>query len=167
MRDIAKAMGMEAASLYNHIDSKQSILSELLLNIAKEFTDGMAAVQSMEIPSIKKLEALVSLHVRLTVQYNDSISLIPGEWVHLEGKSIREFTKLRDHYELAFKDIMKECIKEGSLRDQNIEITSFSILSTLRWLYSWFSKNKNIDVHILEEEMIQSLIYGLKATNID
>lgn len=163
MRDIARSMGMEAASLYNHIDSKQAILSELLLNIAKEFTEGMSGIQSLDITSIKKLEALVSLHVRLTIQYNDSISLIPNEWVHLEGKSIRQFTRLRDNYELAFKKIMNDCIAEGSLRKHNIEISSFSILSTLRWLYSWYSKNKNVDVKALESEMIQSLIYGLKS----
>ena len=165
MRDIAKAMGMEAASLYNHIDSKQAILSELLLQIAQEFTEGMAKVQAMKLASINKLESLVSLHVQLTIKYHDSISLIPSEWVHLEGSSIREFTKLRDHYESAFKNVIKACIKEGSLRKHNIEISSFSILSTLRWLYSWYSKNKKIDVNLLEKEIIQSLIYGLKADN--
>ncbi|TDI68762.1 MAG: TetR/AcrR family transcriptional regulator, partial [Bacteroidetes bacterium] len=38
VRDIALAMGMKAASLYNHIESKQEILSILILELARNFT---------------------------------------------------------------------------------------------------------------------------------
>ena len=32
MRDLASAMGMKAASLYNHINSKQQILKEIIIS---------------------------------------------------------------------------------------------------------------------------------------
>ena len=35
---------MEAASLYNHISSKQEIFQELLLNMARLFTEGMEEI---------------------------------------------------------------------------------------------------------------------------
>jgi len=38
MRDIAKAMGIKAASLYNHINSKQQILTDIIISLAEEFT---------------------------------------------------------------------------------------------------------------------------------
>ena len=44
MRDIAQAMGIKAASLYNHITGKQEILSTLILEVAYEFTNGMNSV---------------------------------------------------------------------------------------------------------------------------
>ena len=40
MRDIATAMNIKAASLYNHINGKQEILSEIILKLAEEFTVG-------------------------------------------------------------------------------------------------------------------------------
>ncbi len=163
MRDIAREMNMEAASLYNHISSKQAVLSELLLRVAQEFTDGMSSIKKTQSSSIDKLEALVCLHVQMTVKYTDSISLIPNEWVHLDDTSVKQFLKLRDNYEKAFKDVMMNCKKEKSLHFDNIETASFSVLSTLRWLYSWYTKYPGSNVKKLEQEMVKSLIYGLQS----
>jgi len=153
---------MEAASLYNHISSKQLILSELLMEIANCFTVGMKRINSDDLTPIQKLEELVSLHVDLTVEYTDLISLLPNEWVHLEEPTINEFLNLRDTYESDFREIISESIKAKELSSTDIDVAMFSILSTLRWLYSWYSKYKSKDVDDLKYELIQSLIYGLK-----
>ena len=96
----------------------------------------------------------------------DAVSLIPNEWVHLENteekKALNEFLNLRDAYEKEFKKIFRKCIKDGYLRSVNVEIATFSILSTLRWLYSWYAKNKNVNPLVLETELITNLIGGLK-----
>jgi AcrR family transcriptional regulator len=44
MRDIAQAMDIKAASLYNHIQSKQEILVLIVIEIAEEFTNIMDEV---------------------------------------------------------------------------------------------------------------------------
>ena len=44
MRDIANAVGIKAASLYNHISSKQDILKDLLMHIANSFVDGITEI---------------------------------------------------------------------------------------------------------------------------
>jgi len=41
MRDIAKAMGIMAASLYNHIKNKEEILTFIIISLAEEFISGM------------------------------------------------------------------------------------------------------------------------------
>ena len=47
MNNIAKKIGIRASSLYNHIDSKQEILSNLLLTIANKFHRGIVEVNNM------------------------------------------------------------------------------------------------------------------------
>ncbi len=162
MRDIAQEVGMEAASLYNHISSKQEIFQELLMSMARLFTQGMADINSSSHRSIVKLEKLISMHVRFAIDYTDSISLITNEWVHLEGEALQEFTQLRDQYEKQFELIIEDCIKDGDFSPIDPEIALFSILSTLRWLYSWYSRQKNINAVELEKEMIHCLIDGLR-----
>ena len=60
MRDLATDMGIKAASLYNHIDSKQEILKVIIISIAKEFTDGMHNITQTESSSISKLKKIVA-----------------------------------------------------------------------------------------------------------
>ena len=59
MRDIARAMGMKAASLYNHINSKQEILNYIIISLAEEFTQGMDSIRSSDISNIEKLKRIV------------------------------------------------------------------------------------------------------------
>ena len=45
MRDIAKAMGIKAASLYNHIKNKEEILTFIIISLAEEFINGIDEIK--------------------------------------------------------------------------------------------------------------------------
>ena len=162
MRDIADAEGIKAASIYNHIKNKQALLQDLLISMAQLFTNGMKEILTSSLSPIEKMEKLIALHVRLTIDHTDAIALIAGEWVHLESPAMEQYVKLRDQYEKDFKKIINQCKKVGHFRNINTEIALFSTLSTLRWLYSWYSKNKKINPLELEQQMIDILMNGLK-----
>jgi len=162
VRDIADELQIKPASLYNHISSKQEILQTVLLPLASRYTKGIQEISKSSLTSLQKLERIIADQVRITVENTDAVSLIPNEWVHLDNDARNTFLDLRDSYEKEFKKIFRKCIKDGYLRPVNVEIASFSILSTLRWLYSWYAKNKNVNSVVLETELITNLIGGLK-----
>ena len=170
MQDIADAMDMKAASLYNHIKSKQEILCELSLNMAYLFTDGMNDINQSSLSAIDKIKKIIGLHVKLTAEHTDAIALVTSEWVHLEKETVKglevkpyfAYLELREKYEIDFKSILKKCIEEEYFEDVNVEIAMFSILSSLHWLYSWYNKNANtISIVELENQMIKCLVEGL------
>jgi len=162
VRMIASEMNMEAASLYNHISSKQDILKELLLTLASEFMQGMEIIEKSGKNPFEKLEMLVSLHVKLTLAHPDQISLITGEWVHLEDPFLSQYMIHRTAYEQRFKAIISEGMKEGFIEKVDIDMAVFSILSSLHWLYSWSGRHRDIAVEELEKEIKQCLLLGLK-----
>lgn len=161
MRDIAKAVGIQGASLYNHIESKQELLSELLMFIANLFTKEMEVINKSSLPSVDKIKQLIGLHVHYTAEHKDAISIIASEWVHLEEPVLSRYIGLRTAYEDKFEKIIIDCIEEGTFEKTNAKIALFSILSTLRWLYSWYNNQKDIDPHELEQQMIHCLLTGL------
>jgi AcrR family transcriptional regulator len=162
VRMIAAGLGMEASSLYNHISSKQEILRELLLNTAELFTAGLSEIEQSPKNIFEKLESLVALHIQLTLEFPNQISLITGEWVHLEEPALQQYIKLRNEYEHRFKSIISQGMKEEYLDQMDVDIALFSILSTLHWLYSWVGRHKNIDRADLEIQMKKCLLTGLK-----
>jgi len=162
MQDIAEAVGMKAASLYNHISSKQEILQDLLNRIATGFTDGLNEITSSSLQPQEKLEALVSLHVEMTFRFSDSIAINTGEWIHLEEPALSKYTKQRSSYEKSFKAILENCKKSGLIdKATNTDIALFSILSSLHWLYSWINRNKKVSRIELEHQLKKILLKGL------
>ena len=98
MRDIAQAMGIKAASLYNHIQSKQQILSDIIINIGEQFTQGMAKIVAADSTSIEKLEGIIALHLQITIENPSRMATMNNDWMHLE-EQIEYYLTLRRNYE--------------------------------------------------------------------
>ncbi|WP_430411815.1 TetR/AcrR family transcriptional regulator [Kordia sp.] len=160
MRDIAQAMGIKAASLYNHIQSKQQILSEIIIAIGEEFTQGMAKIVTAELSSIQKLEQIIGLHVHITMKNPSRMATMNNDWMHLEEK-IEYYLTLRRNYEESFRQILKIGITKGELKEVNPEIILFSIISTLRSLYLWIPKKEDIDKQNLISSLSNVLLKGV------
>ncbi|MEM6685804.1 MAG: TetR/AcrR family transcriptional regulator [Bacteroidota bacterium] len=161
MRDIAQAMGIKAASLYNHIQSKQEILSDIIMKIGEEFTVGMAKIVAMEnATSVEKLERIIKLHVKITVENPSRMATMNNDWMHLE-EELEYYLQLRRDYEESFRQILKKGIEKGEIKSVNPEIILFSILSTLRSLYLWLPKKEDIIKEDLLGKLSQVLLTGV------
>ncbi len=162
MRDLAKTMGIKAASLYNHIQSKQEILSTIIIELAEEFTSGMEQIVTSEADPIQKLENIITMHVDVTLRNSDGLASLNSDWMHLEEENLIYFEEMRHNYEENFRNIVKMGVDTGAISPYNIEIMVFSTLSTLRTLYLWYPKQKNIDPAILKKDMICVLLKGMR-----
>jgi len=160
MRDLAKAMGIKAASLYNHINSKQEILSDIIISLAEEFTKGMETIKNSDLNSIEKLKQIITLHINITSQNQFGMASLNNDWMHLEDQ-LDDYFKLRRNYENDFRNIIKEGIKAGEIIDSNLDIMLFSMLSTLRSLYLWLPKKEDLKPNELSKSLSIILIKGI------
>lgn len=161
MRDIALAMNMKAASLYNHIKSKQEILDLIVISIAEEYTNTIRDIAKSETSAIKKLEKVIQLHIDITVQNPDALASLNNDWMHLESEKLTYFLQMREEYEDIFRHIIKSGIVTGEIKNYNSEVIIFSMLSTLRTLYLWYGKKKEFNEKGLKANLRKVLIDGI------
>jgi AcrR family transcriptional regulator len=160
MRDLATDLGIKAASLYNHISSKQQILNEIIFGIAEEFTDGIEDISEMEVNAKEKLKAVVAQHITLTSENPYGMAALNNDWMHLEDK-LEYYLQLRNQYEKRFREIVLEGQQSGDLKNVSHEILLFSILSTLRNLYLWIPKKDDLKKEKLIEDLSEILLQGV------
>ncbi|TBV24993.1 TetR/AcrR family transcriptional regulator [Meridianimaribacter sp. CL38] len=160
MRDLATEMGMKAASLYNHINSKQQILKEIIISLAEEFTTGLKEIQKSNKSNIEKLRDIVKLHVNITSHNTYGMASLNNDWMHLEEK-LEYYLQLRSNYEDEFRNIIQQGIKKEEIINENIEVMLFSILSTLRSLYLWIPKKEDLNPEELSQQLSEVLINGI------
>ncbi|WP_034061579.1 TetR/AcrR family transcriptional regulator [Lacinutrix jangbogonensis] len=160
MRDLATAMGIKAASLYNHINSKQEILKEIIISLAEEFTKEIEVIVSSNTNSLDKLSQIIALHVKISTNNANEMASLNNDWMHLEDQ-LSYYLKLRDNYEATFLKIIKEGIMSSEIKKANPEIIMFSMLSTLRSLYLWVPNKEDSNANDLANNLSKILIQGI------
>lgn len=160
MRDLAEALDIKAASLYNHIQSKEEILSDIILEVAEEYAQAMQQIQKESISCIAKLKKLIALHIRIANKNSNAMAIVQKDWVHLE-KEMTYYKQLRSDYESNFHKIIEEGIAAKEFKTANPETIAFSLLSTLNTLYLWIPKKSNLDIDQLKKELPILLLSGI------
>jgi AcrR family transcriptional regulator len=160
MRDLAKEMGIKAASLYNHISSKQEILSTLIISLAEEFTEGMNIIINSDKNSVEKLKQIINLHITITSNNQFGMASLNNDWMHLEA-TLNYYLKLRKNYENNFRQIINDGIKNNEIINENAEVVLFSVLSTLRSLYIWLPKKEDLKLKELSNNLNNIILNGI------
>src|SRR3954465_12585790 len=83
MRDLAENVGVEAASLYNHINSKAELLQEICFKTANKFSAYIDEVNAADTSAIAKIEAILRFHIRQMVNFYEEVYVSDREWKHL------------------------------------------------------------------------------------
>ncbi len=162
MRDLAETVGIEAASLYNHIRSKNEILEAICFDVANIFNTNMEAVESSRQKSISKIEELLRFHIRQMVQNYEAVYVSDREWKHLDEPYLSNFQNQRRSYRKKFAGIIEEGIERNEIRKIDAPTAVLIILHAVSGIESWHRSKARIGAQELEENMLMIMIDGLR-----
>ena len=163
MRDLAEAIGLEAASLYNHIQSKSEILQEIIYHTANDCNVHLESLDNNGMSNVKKIESLIRFHVQMMLSRFDDYCVMINEWIHLSEPYLTNFTTQRRNYVQRMEAIIEEGIKNKEMKPVIPYVAMLTILSSVRGLEFWHRSNKKISPEIMEDNMVNHLITGLSA----
>lgn len=163
MRDLAGDVGVEAASLYNHIRSKSELLQEICFRIANQFTAQLNELEAdKSMASLDKVEAVLRFHIRMWVEKLDEVLVTTNESRHLEEPYLSTFLNERRIYVRRLETIVEDGIRKGQVRKIEPYVAVLTLMSAVRGIEFWHRTKKNVTAQQLEESMVSNLIAGLK-----
>ncbi len=163
MRDLAEKVGIEAASLYNHIDSKSELLIDICFSITSLMNDFMTSVEESDQTSLQKVETILRFQIRQMVDNFDNNFVANREWNHLDEPELSEFRTQRHEYRKRMNHIITKGIADGEIKESiNVPATVWLLLHAIYGIESWHRSKVRVDPAVLEENMITILIGGLK-----
>jgi len=162
MRDLAEHVGVEAASLYNHIQSKSEILQAICFKVANEFLSHLDAVETSPENTLKKIEMIIRFHIRMMMDQYEYVYISDHEWRHLPEPYLSNFLNQRRNYRKSLADLIEEGISKGEIKPIEPYVAVLTILSAISGIESWQRSRKHITAETLEHNMVKYLIEGLK-----
>src|SRR5690554_4163786 len=107
MRDLAKEVGVEPASLYSHFRSKEDILKNICDRIANEFFEEQNTRLKKEDSPVEQLRAVIIAHITVIANNLGSASVFFKEWKYFTEPNLTAFAAQRSSYESSFRKIIQ------------------------------------------------------------
>jgi AcrR family transcriptional regulator len=139
MKDIGRLMGIRAPSLYNHVESKQEILRDIMLGTERElraeFHQAIDGVEDVVESLRRAMEAFVLHHA-----HNRGEALIGNrEVASLKEPAQSQLLQMRREYEHAIRALIEKGCAENRLTVDHPHLASFGMLemgvSVARWFH--------------------------------
>ena len=163
MRDLAEAVGVEAASLYNHIKSKSELLHELVFSVANKLVLKLDEIESESISSLHKMEKILRFHISEMINHYEEVYVSDREWKHLSDPYLSNYQNQRRVYRKRLAAIIEEGIRNNEIKAIDAPTVVLIFLHAVSGIESWHRSTKKITAEELEQNMVAILIDGLKA----
>ncbi len=162
MRDLASAVGVEAASLYNHVRSKEALLHHICFGMADAFFSASRDVMHHQGDAEERLRLAIYKHVEVITSHRDAAAVFQHDWRYLSEPDLSVFKHQRDNYEHYFTQLLQDGVDAGLFRVADTKLTVMSMLSSLNWLYEWYRPDGALSPSQIAKHQADLFISGLK-----
>jgi len=151
MREIAGAVGVQAAALYNHFSNKQSLLESLLVSHMEGLIVAWNAEACAEEGAGKALERFARFHIRYHVNRSDAVFISYMELRNLEPANFRRIENLRKTYEAFVVGILDEGRASGEFDLIDTRISAMAIIAMLTGVNTWYRSRGRLSLTEIED----------------
>jgi AcrR family transcriptional regulator len=149
VRDIARALDIQGASLYAHVASKQDVLRTIVERMASRFEhaadDAIKATEGgLEADPVVRLSALVRSHVGVVTDDLERASVFVHEWRSLDPDSRTRMARRRDAYEGRFRSTVADGVESGAFATVDPTAAAAFILTALNGLVAWYRPDRRM-----------------------
>lgn len=163
MRHLAEQMGMEAASLYNHITGKDELLQQICFGMATHYNAHLEQVENEAISPVARIEKMVRFHIGEMMSQFEAVYVTNRDWKHLKEPLLGNFLQQRKIYEKRFSLLVQQAIDAGEIKSVHPHAAVLTILSAVRGIEFWHRNPRNISAEQIEEDMVRILLHGLSS----
>jgi AcrR family transcriptional regulator len=166
MRDIAKAVGILPGSLYAHIDSKETLLIEIVEKGIERFLAIDRLLAASEESPEARMRIAIREHIRVVAENPERTLVVFHQWRFLSGPNRARAIAMRRRYAKAFMKIVNDGIANGDFTSKlDARLTVFGILGALNWAPEWYSPSGPMSAEEVGQKMADSLINGLRPSS--
>jgi AcrR family transcriptional regulator len=162
MRDLGKELGLLGSSLYSHVESKQDLLVDVVEEGASLFEASARRALDADGTAAERLERLIAGHVDVVLDNIDISRTFLNEARMLDGDHRARIIEARDHYERAFRSVLRQGVVDSSFRaDVDPRTTSIFILSMLNAIERWYNPGGRLNRDQLVAELTRFVLAAL------
>jgi AcrR family transcriptional regulator len=160
IRDIARALSVQGASLYAHVTSKEEVLWAIIDRAAARFeaaadaAEGAAEARRPGDPS-EALGELVRAHVDVLTADVDAAGVFVHEWRALGPDHRASILARRDAYEARFRRRIEDGMALGAFAMTDPGIATSTLLSAINGVAGWYDPDGRLPADRIADHLVE------------
>jgi AcrR family transcriptional regulator len=160
-REIATAVGIQQASLYHHMASKEDLLYKICLSSLDRFLGDVPAAVTAVAGPLDRIRVLVHAHLTTLLRYQKRNVTLLTELRAISARHRGEVLALRDAYELFVRSAFEAAQTAGLIRrDVPAKYLGLALMSVLNHAALWFRKDQVLREDQLAEVFTKICLQG-------
>jgi len=160
MKLLAARLGVQAPSLYNHVGSKQEILSRIMVTGIDRLLAGQDKALNSSSDPAEQLRAMTESHVLIHIRHRRSAVTGDRELANLAEPDQSYVRSARDRYEHRVRQTIAKGVKAGVFSVSSEKLASFAVIEMASSVSVWFRESGPLeDLEVARE-------YGKMALRI-
>jgi AcrR family transcriptional regulator len=161
VRELAGALGLRKASLYAHVEGKEELLYETMMEGARAFHGALDALPE-DAPALERIRLALRAHLAVVASQADVATVFLQEWRYLSPVRRRAVVAERRLYEERVRALFREGREQGELRaDLDEADAALVFLSCGNWAYTWLRPGD--DVGAVADRLVALLLDGVRG----
>jgi TetR/AcrR family transcriptional regulator, cholesterol catabolism regulator len=164
MRALAAAADVRPAAIYHWYPNKEAILIQLQDDFMEQLTMRVrSATDRQEKPALK-LAAAVGEHVVYHGLHTSEAFVTDSEIRALTEAPRRALIAKRDAYQAGFAGMIRDGIRDGSLRSSDVHVATYAILLQCTGVALWFNPDGPLGLEDVAELHVELVLGSLRAS---
>lgn len=167
LNDIAQHAGLDRATVYYYVGSKEEFLREGIKAFAEYNIEDLERIMEMEVDPREKIRRLIE---RLLVSYDENY---PYAHVYLQEEMhqvadkhtawAKEMVRHTRRFEKAVMELISQGIEQGSFRsDVPIGLAANAIFGMVNWTHRWYKPSSKQTPQQVADTFVKIFLQGME-----
>jgi AcrR family transcriptional regulator len=169
IRDIARALSVQGASLYAHVTSKEDVLWAIVDRAATRFeqaADKAECDAEAHRPgdAAEAIAALVEAHVDVLTADVAEAGVFVTEWRSLGEDRRDDILRRRDAYQARFRRQIEQGMSNGAFALTDPSIATSTILSAINGVAAWYDPDGRLTADRIADHLVDLVLRMLEGS---
>jgi AcrR family transcriptional regulator len=168
LADIAQVVGVDRASIYYYVESKEELLRETVTRVSAGNLELAKALRKSQLSAAERIRAFIESTIRtydenypqVFVFIQEDMSKIAptnSAWSKEMRRQVREF-------EATVDDLLREGVEDGSFRDDlDLRVVAKGLWGMLNWTHRWHKPGGATSADVIAQTFAELFLAGIAA----
>lgn len=150
LKDVSKHLNLTDAALYYYVKNKEELVYLCYQRAADLGREAMQRAIQDGRNGLEQASLYIQYHVEIMVGDQGPVAIM-SEIPSLKRSHRSEILTVSRQHSIAFEEILRTGIKDGSIKDCNVRMTGNAIMGAINWIPKWYHGDTKTAKNLLAE----------------